>query len=276
MRMSGSSSTTSTGTNAILLESAQMPHHTDHGRVFAAFGGLQRRYDWLLTGDEQFFAAGDGCGRPTWVGGEELTRTADAGECVYGWAVLSGFEPQVAAGLTGADPAAGLAAAGGHWPYADGNPAFWRPRARPQHPLAAVEVVCFDASLTLVLSRESGAKFTRRFRAYFADALDLDAYVDEHVRPVVETWAAAARALPAGAVLTAPVVWVSQTTAWVELAAGVEAAVGVKQMRAAGFGPRHWFALSGHLKVGQRLTVRVTSIDAERRQADVEFLGLAP
>lgn len=48
----------------------------------------------------------------------------------------------------------------------------------------------------------------------------------------------------------------------------------VKQMRAAEFGPAHWFALCEHLKAGQRVVVRVTSIDAEARHADVEFIRL--
>jgi hypothetical protein len=61
--------------NAILLTSAQMPHHTDVGRVFEALGGEQQRYNWLLTGDERFFVRG----RPTWINGNELTRVVEEG-----------------------------------------------------------------------------------------------------------------------------------------------------------------------------------------------------
>src|SRR5688572_14213816 len=175
-----------------------MPSHTDLSLVFAAFGGLQREFNWLLTGNECFFT-GDS---PMWVSGAELTRVVEEERPAYDWAVLSGFKPEVLI-----DPS------DGPLPYADGNRALWMPYPRPQHPQALIEIVCFDASLTLLLSREP--EFTKRFRAHFADALDLNDYIDEHVRPFLRAWEATARSFSVGTVATVPVTRVSQTTATV-------------------------------------------------------------
>lgn len=243
--------------NAILPASAQMPHHTEIAKVFEAFGGLQRQYNWLLTGDERFYAKG----RPTWIGGDEFTRVVEETKPVYDWGVLSGFEPDIEIDLA-ADP----------MPYADGNRELWLPYPKPQHSQATVEIVCFDSSLTLLLSREP--ELTARFRSFFTDALDLDLYIDDHVGPILRTWEAAARAMPAGTVLTVPVMHAGQTTAAVEIAEGIQATVSVKQMRAAGFGPAHWFALNEYLKPGQRMKVRVVRMDAQEQVVVVEFLGM--
>ena len=264
-------------TNTILLDSDRMRWHTDLGLVLAAFGGLHRRYNWLLSG-------GSGVqrdGRPQWLTGDGLSSwietrrsrgsrgvladepdAAEAGRAVY-WGVLSGFEAGEQVDL-----------AAGPVPHAEGNWDFWRPYPRPQHPRAAVEVVCFRGMLTLLLAREP--EFARRFRASFPEALDLDGYIDEHVRPWLASWADAARRMPAGTVATATVVRADLTDATVELAPFVRADLAVKQMRAAGFGPSHWFALSDHLPVGRRVTVRVTGFDAVRRSVTVDFLRDGP
>ena len=45
---------------------------------------------------------------------------------------------------------------------------------RIQHPLAEVEIVCFDNTSTLLLSRDDD--LSRRFRSFFPEAEDLDDY----------------------------------------------------------------------------------------------------
>jgi hypothetical protein len=59
-------------------------------------------------------------------------------------------------------------------PYADGNPGFWVDNTQIQHPKALIEIVCFDSSLTLLLSKDEN--LTRQFRMYFPEALDLNEY----------------------------------------------------------------------------------------------------
>src|SRR4051812_12516336 len=97
--------------NAILLKSSQMPHHTDLVRVFEAFDGLQRQYNWLLSGATEFFVDG----QPMWMTGDELSNRVEhgveSGWSCCAWGVLSGFEPHQVIELTSP-----------RFPYADGNP----------------------------------------------------------------------------------------------------------------------------------------------------------
>lgn len=76
--------------------------------------------------------------------------------------MLSGFQPGTSLDLSS------LAT----YPRADGNDALWAPNVSIQHPLAEVEIVCWDSTATLLLSRDDD--LTRRFRRFFPEAVDLD------------------------------------------------------------------------------------------------------
>lgn len=150
-----------------LHAAARMPFHTDLRAVFAALGGRQRELRWLVT-DVEVGGGLDGmapdvaeallAGGPLWMGGDALTALADAHPVQWIWGVLSGFPPGALPEGEMPDPA----------PWADGNDAVWRADAEPQHPRATVEIVCWDSSATLLLSRDDD--LTRRFRAYFPEA----------------------------------------------------------------------------------------------------------
>lgn len=98
------------------------------------------------------------------MSGAALSAIVDAHDVQFIWGVLSGFSPGVTPDLTSLDP----------YPFADGNEALWRPDLQIQHPLADVEIVCWDSSATILLSRDDD--ITRRFRLYFPEAVDLDEY----------------------------------------------------------------------------------------------------
>ena len=98
---------------------------------------------------------------------------------------------------------------------------------------------------------------------------------NERMWQTLRAWEAAGDTHPPGTVLTVPVLTVTQTTATVELSPWIHATVRVKQMREAGFGPKHWFALNDYLKPGQRMTVRVTSLDQMVLTAEADFIQLA-
>lgn len=161
--------------NTLLKASARMPHHTDLHRVFAALDDRQREFDWLLTDFELSFHPPGlpylaGPERVLWLSGERLSAIVGAHVVQFIWAVLSGFRPGVEPDLARLDP----------YPFADGNDALRQPGVQIQHPLAAVEIVCYDSSATLLLSRDDD--LTRRFRAHFPEAVDLDEY-NRRTRP---------------------------------------------------------------------------------------------
>jgi hypothetical protein len=56
--------------------------------------------------------------------------------------------------------------------YADGNPAFWTGMPRPQHPFAAFEIVCWDASATLLIGADE--PIASVFRIAYPESRDFD------------------------------------------------------------------------------------------------------
>jgi hypothetical protein len=145
-----------------------MPFFTDLRLVFRAIGDRQREFDWLVTDlDYGWLGVHDdrpppfvGPG-PHWLTGAELTRRVAEYDMQFVWAVLSGFRPDTAldVGRLAVEP------------YADGNPGFWVEEPRIQHPLAEVEIVCWDSTSTLLLCRDRS--IGECFRRYFPEAVDL-------------------------------------------------------------------------------------------------------
>lgn len=59
-------------------------------------------------------------------------------------------------------------------PYADGNPDFWIETPTIQHPKAIIELVFWDSSLILLLSKDE--EISRNLRNKFTKWKDLDKY----------------------------------------------------------------------------------------------------
>jgi hypothetical protein len=99
-----------------------------------------------------------------WITGSCLNQLVEQNQIQFIWAVLSGFDQDVSLDLTHLEVT----------PYADGNPMFWAEHPMIQHTLASVEIVCYDSSLTLLLSKDMN--LSQRFRAFFPEAVDLNEY----------------------------------------------------------------------------------------------------
>src|ERR1700722_2227902 len=146
-----------------LLEGpCEMRYFTDLRLVFRALGDQQRRFNWLVTNlewvrlDEQEESTDELSGSgPQWVTGDDLTLFVDSYDIQFVWAVFSGFPPGVFLVLSDLELE----------PYADGNSRLWDPELRIQHPLAEVEIVCWDSTSTLLLCRDPS--LAESFRWYF-------------------------------------------------------------------------------------------------------------
>ena len=156
----------------ILLEGrCEMRYHTDLRVVFRAIDNRQRDFNWLISDVERsWLEARDGrpeplTGRgPYWLTGTELTKLVADYDMQFIWAVLSGFPPDMPPTLAQQRPV----------PYADDNTGFWVAHPTIQHPLAELEIVCWDGSCTLLLCRDES--IGEQFRRYFSQAVDLAEY----------------------------------------------------------------------------------------------------
>ncbi len=152
-----------------LLEGrSRMLFYTDMRLVFRAIEGRQQDFNWLITNLE-FEGHNVDYGRPPpfsddpvhWISGETLTRIVDEYDMQFVWAVLSGFPPAI-----DLDPQSLEVE-----PFADGNRALWSANPRIQHPLAQIEIVCWDSSATLLLCDDRS--IGESFRRFFPEAVDL-------------------------------------------------------------------------------------------------------
>ncbi len=143
--------------------------YTDMKRVFDAIGDRQRNYNWLITGCECYPANPETEAmlrqNYCWLDGEALTDVVEKERFQWVWAVLSGFEKTVS-------PADVLKY---DLPYADGYEGFWKTPLTLQHPLAKVEIVPWDSSLTLILSEDE--EIVRDFRRNCPSSEDLAEYI---------------------------------------------------------------------------------------------------
>lgn len=157
-----------TGVETLLEGGCEMPYFTDLRPVFRAVGDRQREFDWLVTDlDYGWLEVRDGRPMPFsepgphWLTGDELSRLVAGYEMQFVWAVLSGFPPNVVL-----DPARLEVV-----PYAEGNAGLWVTQPRIQHPLAEIEIVCWDSTSTLLLCKDRS--IGESFRRYFPEAVDL-------------------------------------------------------------------------------------------------------
>lgn len=145
--------------------------YTQMGKVFEAIHNKQNDYNWLITDIDcvpQKIEAkynGDYC----WLTGEELTQLVAKDDWQWVWAVLSGFDKSIDLSEVLSYPK----------PYANGYEGFWRNPISMQHPLAAIEIVAWDSSLTLFFSKRQALvndflnffPFSQNLASYNADGV---------------------------------------------------------------------------------------------------------
>lgn len=123
-------------------------YYTYLRKVFDAIGNRQNEYNWLITNCECYPATQefsemldkDYC----WLSGDELTSIVNAEDFQWIWAVLSGFSKDIPLAKVLESPL----------PFADGYTGFWKNTVSIQHPLASIEIVPWDSSLTLLISNQ--------------------------------------------------------------------------------------------------------------------------
>jgi hypothetical protein len=152
--------------NSAILSKGEL-YHTHINEIFRSIGDEQLNYNWLITDcvcypknkafDELFSK------EYLWISGEQLTEIIHEEDFQFIWGVLSGFAKDVT-----------LEEVLKHdLPFADGYEGFWVDDVEVQHPIADIEIVAWDSSLTLFISKRDD--LMNRFRTYFPLSEDLSA-----------------------------------------------------------------------------------------------------
>ena len=137
-------------------------------RIFTGINMVQKDYNWLITDivaypktkEYQDLFSKEYC----WLSGEELTNIIEKEDFQWIWGVLSGFDKNI-------DIEEVLKYS---VPYADGYEGFWGNPLSLQHPLASIEIVAWDSSLSLVISKNK--QIIDNVRLVFPLSEDLEVY----------------------------------------------------------------------------------------------------
>lgn len=144
-------------------------YYTDLNRVLQAIGYRHKDYSWLITDCVCYpqnpsiaeMLSQDYC----WLSGEQLSDLVMAENFQWIWADLYAFDKGIA-----------LAEVLQYeLPRADGYDGFWQMPLTMQHPLAEIEIVPWDSSMTLLLSRRKDV--VDDFRNDYPESENLEEYI---------------------------------------------------------------------------------------------------
>lgn len=148
--------------------------YTHLKKVFDAVGNQQKEYNWLLSGCE-CCPSNDSVKKMLrqeycWLSGEELTAIVEEEDFQWIWGVLSGFEKDIPLSEVLKYPV----------PWPDEYEEYWKNPLSIQHPLACFEIVPWDSSLVLILSRRKD--LIDSFREAFPSSEDLYEYNERFLK----------------------------------------------------------------------------------------------
>lgn len=139
-------------------------YYTLLSKVFTAIDNKQLNLNWLITNcechpqNESFYELFQK--EYIWISGRQLTEIIQEEDFQFIWGVFSGFSTEITLEevlgfkLTNAD-----------------YEGYWIKNLQIQHPIAEMEIIAFDSSYTLLISKKD--KIVQEFLDYFPFAEDL-------------------------------------------------------------------------------------------------------
>ena len=118
-------------------------------KIFKSINDVQKKYNWLITSYECYpqntkyveKLSEEYC----WITGEDLTEMVEKEDFQWVWGVFSAFSKDVTEEEI----------LQYKLPRADGYDGFWKSPVSIQHPLAEIEIVAWDSSLTIFISKDN-------------------------------------------------------------------------------------------------------------------------
>ena len=145
-------------------------YYTYMKKLFDAIGNRQTEFNWLITDSICYpdnpktdaMLSKDYC----WISGDELTEIIAQEDFQWIWAVLSAFDKTVALeDVLKYD-----------LPRAEDYDGFWSRPISMQHPLARIEIVPWDSTMTMIFSDDQN--IIDSFRAAYSYSEDFETYLD--------------------------------------------------------------------------------------------------
>lgn len=122
-------------------------YFTHLGSIFNSIENIQKDYNWLITGHECYPQNAEYVEKLSkewcWLTGEELTEMIEDENFQWIWGVFSAFPKDVTKDMV----------LEYKLPKADGNNKIWKNPISIQHPLSVMEIIAWDSSMTIFISR---------------------------------------------------------------------------------------------------------------------------
>lgn len=116
-------------------------------KIFLSMNNIQKEYNWLITGHECYPQNAEYAkmlsAKYCWLTGEELTNMIENEDFQWIWGVLSAFSKNVSKEKVLEEK----------FPKADGYTGFWKNPISIQHSCAEIEIVAWDGSMTILISK---------------------------------------------------------------------------------------------------------------------------
>lgn len=142
-------------------------YYTDMSVITAPIKEEFSRYNWLITDCEcNHYPDSRICFNNdyVWISGEDFLGLVAQQSIQFIWSVFSAFSKDIPLNeILKYD-----------WPYADGYTGFWKNPISIQHPLAVMEIVPWDSSLVLAISKDGA--IIDKLSSEFPQAEDLEQY----------------------------------------------------------------------------------------------------
>ena len=123
------------------------------------------QFNWLITGYDCYSYFDLDIDDPLlWFNNNAMVPFIDDNQLQFIWGVFSGFDKDIS-------PDDILKC---KEPYANGNKNFWDSNFKVQHPLATMEIVAWDSSSILIISKS--AEIINFYKNFFSNAKDLKEY----------------------------------------------------------------------------------------------------
>lgn len=134
-------------------------------KIFNSIDNEQLKYNWLIT-DCECYPKDEKINNLfskdyIWLSGNQFTEIVSKENFQFIWGVLSGFSKEISLNEI----------LKYELPFADGHEGFWEDNVKLQHPLSTFEIVAWDSSLTIIVSKDDN--IVEKFMNFFPLSEDL-------------------------------------------------------------------------------------------------------
>ena len=152
------------------VDAKEEKYYTYLRKLFDSIDNRQKEYNWLITDctcypknpQTDAMLRNDYC----WFSGEDLTELVEQEDFQWIWAVLTAFDKSVElSDVLDYD-----------LPFAEDYEGFWSKPISMQHPLAKIEIVPWDSSMTMIFSDDKS--IIDSFRESYPQSQDFEEYLD--------------------------------------------------------------------------------------------------